>query len=383
MKLTYLDHAAATPLDDDVLAAMQPYFTDQFYNPSATYAAGRSVRAAVDAARSTVAHHLGVRPVTVTFTAGGTEANNVAIHGIMQHFPGKNCVVSAIEHDAVLKPAAQYDCRIAGVSADGTVDLAELDRLIDADTVLVSVMYANNELGTVQPLRQIARLIESKRKERLGAETPLYFHTDACQAANYLDLHVDRLGVDAMTLNGGKIYGPKQAGVLYLAPHVRAFPRILGGGQERGLRSGTENVAGVVGFAAALHKAQGMRQAESSRLQQLQRQCIQLLEQRIPQAQLNGARKHRLPNNVHITIPGTDNERIMMLLDERGIMVAQGSACSASSDLPSHVLKAVGMSDADARASLRITMGRSTTESDIRCVVTVLSEVIADQVTIP
>lgn len=370
----YLDHAAATPMDAAVLAAMTPYFATDFYNPSATYLAAKQTRMVVDDARAGIAAWLGARPIEITFTAGGTESDNMAIHGVMRQHTGANCVVTAIEHDAVLQPASKYDCRVAPVKSDGVVDMAMLEQLIDSNTVLASVMYANNEIGTVQPLKQVAQLLAKKRAERSNG-LPLLLHTDACQAANYLDLHVSRLGVDLLTLNAGKLYGPKQVGALYVRTGVSLAPQTLGGGQERALRSGTENVPGIVGFAKALDVAQGMRTTEVARLQHLQNQFIQLLQTSVPGVSVNGSRKQRLPNNVHITIPGCDNERVMMQLDEQGIMVAQGSACSASSQDPSHVLTAIGMSDAAARSSLRMTMGRSTREDQLRQVVAVLASI--------
>lgn len=365
--MIYLDHAAATPLDKGVLAAMQPYFSDVFYNPSATYLPARQAKEALESVRASVAFWLGVRPAEVVFVAGGTEANNLAISGIMNHFPGASVVVSGIEHDSVLEPAGQYMCRIATATPQGRVDLDSLRACVQDDTVLVSVMYANNEVGTIQPLRQIAAFLDQVRTERRkqGNTLPLYFHTDACQASNYLDLHVSRLGVDLMTLNGGKIYGPKQSGVLYVASHVQLYPLIRGGGQERRLRSGTENVAGAVGFAAALEAAQTMRETEGERLSELQRQFFAGLKQQLPAAVINGSTKNRLPNNSHITLPGKDNERMLIQLEQAGILAAAGSACSASDEEPSHVLRAIGLSDADARSSLRFTMGRSTTSEHI------------------
>jgi cysteine desulfurase len=359
----YLDYAAATPLDARVEGAMRPYLAADFYNPSAQYQAARGVHAALEAARAQAAHWLGARGSEIIFTAGGTEANNLAIHGVMRQFPAANVVVSAVEHESVLAPAGRYDCREAAVTPDGRVDLGDVRAKIDDRTVLVSIMYANNEIGTVQPIREIARLLAEIRKKRRaeGNESPLYFHTDAAQAANYLDLHVARLGVNMMTLNGGKIYGPKQSGCLYVKAGVELTPLIDGGGQERGLRSGTENVAAAVGFAAALDTTQTMRRDESARLLKLQRKFIEGIQQRIPQAVVNGSLKYRLPNNVHVTLPGQDNERLLIELDEAGIMAAAGSACSASSEESSHVLHALGMDDAAARASLRFTMGRSTT----------------------
>jgi cysteine desulfurase len=359
----YLDHAAATPLDARVLTAMQPYLSDKFYNPSATYAPARQVRQALETARGTVAHWLGSRPAEVVFTAGGTEANNLAIHGVMRRFPQANVIVSAIEHDSVLEPAHSYDCQEVAVHPDGRLNLTELGKRIDENTVLVSIGYANNEIGTIQTIRAIAQLIQAVRQQRTNS-LPLYFHTDACQAGNYLDLHVARLGVDMMTLNGGKIYGPKQSGILYVKAGTELEPLIAGGGQERGLRSGTENVAASIGFATALDLAQTMRHDESDRLRALQRQFIEGLKD-IPQATINGSLKFRLPNNVHMTFSGKDNERLLIQLEEQGILAAAGSACSASKEEPSHVLKAIGLSDTDARASLRFTMGRETIAENI------------------
>lgn len=371
----YLDYAAATPVDPKVLAAMQPYFTDRFYNPSATYLSAKAVAADLLAARESVAHWLGGKPSEIIFTAGGTEANNLAISGVMSQFPDNNVVISAIEHESVREPARQYDYREAPVTKDGQADVSALEALIDDNTVLVSVMYANNEIGTVQPLKEIATLLQKIKKQRqsAGNDLPLLLHTDACQAVNYLDLHTARLGVDLMTLNGGKIYGPKQSGILYAKTGVALDAQILGGGQERGLRSGTENIAGAVGFAKALDIAQTNRAEESKRQAGLRDGFIQQLQQTEPTIAINGSLKKRLPNNISVTFTGIDNERLMMQLDEADIMCAVGSACSASKDEPSHVLKAIGLSDKDARATLRFTLGRQTTPTDINATIKVLT----------
>lgn len=363
MTTHYFDFAAATPLDETVIAAMQPYHSDQFYNPSALYVSAQNAKHALESARKSVAGVLGAKPPEIIFTAGGTESDNLAIQGIMRSFPGANCVVSAVEHEAVLAPAGLFEHTRAAVLPNGRVDVANLRSQIDDQTVLVSVMYANNEIGTVQPIAKIAAMVATIRQERSasGNDLPLYLHTDACQAANYLSLLVNTLGIDLMTLNGGKIYGPKQSGVLYVRTGTKLQPLILGGGQERGYRSGTENVAGSVGFAAALALAQDMRRDESARLKLLQTDFMNKLQVALPQAIVNGSLDYRLPNNVHITLPGSDNERVMMELDEQGFMVATGSACSASSDEPSHVLKAIGLADKAARSSLRISFGRQTT----------------------
>ncbi len=374
--MIYLDHAAATPVDDDVLAAMQPFFAEEFYNPSATYLPARAVRAAVDGARASVALSLGVRASEIIFTAGGTEANNLAIQGVLRKNPNGSVTVSAVEHESVLAPAEKFNCSVAVVTEKGIVDLVDLRSKITDDTVLVSVMLANNEVGTVQPIRQVAQIVSEVRamRQKAGNTTPLYLHTDACQAANYLDVHVSRLGVDMMTLNGGKLYGPKQSGVLYVASHVQLEPLFYGGGQERGVRSGTENVAGVIGFAASLSAAQAVRHEESKRLSELQSYMYKLLAEKLPQARVNGSTRHRLSNNIHITLPDEDNERLLILLEQEGILAAAGSACSASNEDPSHVLRAMGISDADARSSLRFTMGRTTSKKDIEKLVSTLTK---------
>lgn len=361
--IIYLDHAAATPLDDGVLGAMQPYFTKKFYNPSSLYLSAREVRSDIINSRERVARQLGCRPSEVIFTAGGTEANNLAIKGVMELSPSSNIVVSAVEHDSILEPARKYDCRRAKVNPDGYVNKDNLVELIDDNTVLVSIMYANNEVGTIQPIQEIATLIQGVRtmRQNRNITTPLYFHTDACQAANYLGLKLD---VDMITLNGGKLYGPKQSGVLMVRSGINISPQILGGGQERGVRSGTENVAAIVGFSLALEKSQKIRSNETARLAELQKILQDSLLNTVEGIRINGS-KNKLVNNIHITIPGIDNERLVMELDMKRVECAVGSACSASSDQPSHVLQAMGMSIDDISSSIRLSMGRMTTKDDV------------------
>ncbi len=372
-----MDHAAATPVDPAVLKAMLPYFSDKFYNPSANYMAAVDARKALESARSGVAHWLGSRPAEVIFTAGGTEANNLAIRGIMERFPKGNVVMTAIEHESVLGPARLYVNKEVPVDRDGRLDPDTLRKSIDDDTVLVSVGYANNEIGTTQPIKEAAKAIAEVRRARGRGGLPLLFHTDACQAANYLDLHAAKLGVDLMTLNGGKIYGPKQSGVLYVKAGTVLSPLVLGGGQERGLRSGTENVASAIGFGKALDIAQASRHEEASRLHDLQLRFISRLQTAVPGAAVNGSLRHRLPNNLHVTFPGSDNERLLIQLDEAGIMAAAGSACSADSGEPSHVLRSIGLSDDEARASLRFTMGRGTDADMIEWTVRTLADFLS------
>lgn len=354
---------------------MQPYFSESFYNPSANYSAANEVRRALEDARAKIAHWLGARSSELIFTAGGSEANNLAVHGIMRQFPEANIVVSSIEHDSVLEAAKRYDCRQVAVQSDGRIDLEDLVRKIDDSTVLVSIAYANSEIGTVQSIRQIAKIIAQKRQQN-GRKLPLYFHSDACQAANYLDLHVSRLGVDLMTLNGGKIYGPKQSGALYVKAGIKLQPLVDGGGQERGFRAGTENVAGAIGLAAALDIAQSDRHEEAARLQALQKDFVQKVLSGIPGVTVNGSLKWRLRNNIHLTFAGQDNERLLIQLDQAGIQAAAGSACSASDETPSHVLMAIGLDNAQSRASLRFTMGRPTTTAMIDKTIHTLSSLL-------
>lgn len=374
-----MDYAAASPLDERVLKAMLPFFSDKFYNPSASYQPASAVRAEIDKARSMVAHWLGCRSNEIVFTAGGTEANNLAISGVLQAHPGSEIVTSSIEHESVLAPVSHYSSYQAPVLSDGTIDIKALIDLVTDKTSLVSVMYANNEIGTIQPLREISAELNKLRRLRQkdGNSLPLYLHTDAAQAGNYLDLHTSRLGVDLMTINGGKIYGPKQSGALFVRGGVVLEPQIVGGGQERGLRSGTENVPAVIGLATALDIAQNQRKDESARLSKLQDLFFSLLGEAIPIAVINGSRRSRLPNNMHFTLPGYDNERLLVQLDEVGICAAAGSACSAANDEPSHVLRAINVSDQLARSSLRFSMGKSTTENELRKTISTLAALVA------
>ncbi len=370
----YLDYAAATPLDVRVLEAMHPYFSELFYNPSAIYLESRKIKKELTVAREKVAFWLGVKPVEIVFTAGGSEANNLAIKGVMDLYPEAKVLVSSIEHDSILEPAKNYKHCMVEVDGDGILDLSDLEKKIDSQTVLVSVAYANNEIGTIQPLRRIAALIQSERRERLkrGVTLPILFHADACQAGNYLDLHASRLGLDLMSLNGGKLYGPKQSGCLFVRTGVKLKPQIEGGGQEYNLRSGTENVAGAIGFSTALDLAQKDKDQEVIRLLELRQLYIALLKKQIPGISINGSLKARLPNNLNICFSGQDNESLLIRLDLKGIMASAGSACSAGKMPPSHVLSAIGLSTKEIRSSVRFSLGRGTNITDIeRCVDTI------------
>lgn len=367
MARIYLDYAAATPLDERAAKAMAPFWHIEFYNPSSPYAAAKQVRQALNDARARVAHWIGAKPAEVIFTAGATESINLAIHGIMQRYPGSNVLVGAIEHEAVLQAAAKYSHKQVLVQADGSINVEALKSSIDDQTVLVSVGYANNEIGTIQPLRHIAEVITGVRKLRQlrNNNLPLFLHTDASQAVCYLDLHASRLGVDLLTLNGGKMYGPKQTGVLFIKSGIVPEAQIVGGGQEMGLRSGTENVPGFIGLAAALDIAQEERKEAVVKTAALRDELQSRLSAAIPNLQINGNVKKRLPNNLHISVPAIDGERLVMLLDEHGIMASTGSACAANKQTASHVLAALGMSEELIQGSLRLTLGRYTTTSEV------------------
>lgn len=378
MNKIYLDYAAATPMDDQVKEAMEPFFSKFFYNPSATYLTAREVKFALEEARANLAHWLGAKPSEIIFTAGGTEANNLAINGVMKMHPKGNLIISGLEHDSVYEPACSFNTKISKVTQDGFVDIDDLISKIDDQTVLISVMQANNEIGTIQPIKEISAVVQKIKLSRLkkGNTTPLYLHTDAAQAANYLDLHTSRLGVDMLSVNGGKIYGPKQSGALFVKGGTELAAQVLGGHQEQGLRSGTPNVPGAIGLAKALEITQTIKSQEVQRLKKLQKIFIESLQNEIPDAKINGSLKNRLPNNIHFMIDNIDNETILIKLDEAGIMASAGSACSASSEEPSKVLKSIGLDRRQIQSSLRFTTGRQTSAQEIEKTVQILSTIV-------
>ncbi|HET6746983.1 MAG TPA: cysteine desulfurase family protein [Candidatus Saccharimonadales bacterium] len=369
----YLDHAAATPLDQRVFLAMEPYFSQLFYNPSSPYAPAISVRRDYNEAKAVIAKTIGAKSDELVMTAGATESINLAFGSI-----GGHIVTAAIEHHAVLEAAKRYDHTIVPADKRGIISADVIKKAITPKTRLVSVALANNEIGTVQPLRDIAQIIKGERERRLkeGDTTPLYLHSDASQGAGLLDIHVARLGIDLLTLNAGKIYGPKQVGLLFAASHVRLAPQIVGGGQERGLRSGTENVAGVIGFARAIQLAEAGRKTEVERLHQLRNNLEQRLITAFPDAVISGHSKRRLPGHLHISFPGIDAERLVFALEMRGILVATGSACAANNGTRSHVLTAIGLPDEVADGSLRLTLGHlSNKENTVRAADGIIEEI--------
>lgn len=385
----YLDHAATTPLDPEVAALMGPYSHERFANPSSLYGAARLTKSALEGARAQVARVLGARVTEIVWTSGGTESVNMAIQGVLRAHTGASWVTTAIEHDAVLgcrEPMERDGHKVAtvGVKPTGVVDPRAVVGAVDDSTVLVSVMLANNEIGTIQPVGEIAKSLELIRQDRKkrGVTLPLYLHSDVCQAAGYLDLSVTRLGVDLLSLNGSKIYGPRGSGLLYVKYGTKLEPLIYGGGQERGRRSGTENVAAIVGLGEALERVQIKRSDEGKRLALLRDDLLKKLEVSLPSLILNGEMKHRLPNNLNLTFPGLDGQSLVLYLDQAGIQASTGSACSSGDTEPSHVLLAIGRSESEAGASLRLTLGRGTTAEEIAYIAEKLPPIVERLVTI-
>lgn len=358
----YLDHAAATPVDERVLRAMMPYFTELFYNPSSPYAPAVSVSRQYDDAKSRLAMTFGGRGDETIITAGATESINLAFAGIKGHV-----VTSSIEHDAVLAAAKGHVHTLVAPTQKGIVSAESIAEAMSNETELVSIQLANNEIGTIQPIRAIAQVVDAERSRRreAGESIPLYMHCDASQGFGQIDVNVSRLGIDMLTLNAGKMYGPKQVGLLWTKPGVIVAPLLVGGGQERGLRSGTENVPGVVGFALAAELAHKKRMGEAERLSALRDELEQRLRESIDDIVVSGHPKKRLPGSLHVSIPGIDGERLVFVLENRGVLLATGSACAANKGTRSHVLVALGMSAEVADGSLRITLGRLSSQEGV------------------
>ncbi len=341
---------------------MIPYYRESFYNPSSPFSLAVQVRRDYERAKKDIARAIGGGSGRSIITAGATESINIAFRAVCGHV-----VVPAIEHKAVLACARSFDHTVIGVDAQGVVSPHSIASAIRPDTQLVSVALANNEIGTIQPIRAIAQALDDMRRDRLmaGDTTPLYFHVDASQGLGLVDINVTSLGIDMLTLNASKVYGPKQVGLLWAAGGVRLQPYIVGGGQEGGIRGGTEDVAGTVGFATAVRLAVSERKEEARRLGKLRDRLQQMLLAAIPGAVVSGSLKHRLPNYLHVSFPGLDAERLVFLLEDRGILVGTGSACSANVQTRSHVLDAIGLPPSVADGSLRITLGRLSSEGAI------------------
>lgn len=389
-KMIYLDHAATTPTDPRVVQAMQPYFTDTFGNPSSFHSVGLEAKNAVIEARETLARLIGAHDEEILFTSGGTESDNLAVVGlprgqrkVLQAKLGAEAkphvITSGIEHHAVLEPllylerVGEIELTTVGVDRDGTVSVKEIEEAIKPNTVLVTIMMANNEIGTIQPIADIGRMLLAYRKEQKSAWP--YFHSDACQAAGALEINVEKLHVDLLTLNGSKIYGPKGIGILYVRRGVKLEALVRGGGQERNIRSGTENVPAIVGLAKALELVQAEREEESARLTVLRDRLAEGLL-RIPKSRLNGHPTDRLPNSVNVSFLDIEGEAAVLYLDAEGIMASTGSACASTSLDPSHVILATGLSYEGAHGSMRFTLGHSTTQADVDHVIEVMPGIV-------
>ena len=376
-KTIYLDNAATTPLREEVLSTMLPYFQEAYGNPSSIHHKGRTAKGALELAREEVARAIGARPHEIIFTSGGTEANNLSLRGVMhmknvQHRK-LHMLVSAIEHVSVLETAETlskegFEVEYIPVDTHGMVSVEAVLSLARADTALISIMYANNEIGTVEPIAEIARALQ----DRFGENRPL-LHTDACQAVGQLPISTSELGVDLMTINSGKIYGPKGVGMLYVREGVQLTPQITGGEQEHHLRAGTENVAGIVGFAKALSLALVEEHGTKERLTSLRDDFISSIRMEGLGAVLNGHETNRLPNNIHFSFPYIEGESLVLLLDMHGICASTGSACNARDLLPSHVLRAIQQSDNLMHGSIRFSLGIHTTKEELDFTVSTLT----------
>ena len=370
----YVDHSATTPVRQEVLEAMLPYFTDTFGNPSSIYSAGREAKRAIEEARDTVARLRHCQNSEIYFTGGGTEADNWALIGaaFANQKKGNHIITSAIEHHAVLHTCQyleKHGFRVTyvGVDADGIVKLDELEAAICDETILISVMMANNEIGTIQPIREIGEIARAHK---------ILFHTDAVQAVGQLEIDLSRLPVDMLSLSAHKFHGPKGIGLLYVKKGAKVDIYLHGGGQESGKRAGTENTPGIVGLARALSLAVAEREEHCKRMAALRDRFIEQVEARIPYIRLNGSRDRRLPTNANFSFRFIEGESLLLMLDLKGIAASSGSACTSGSLDPSHVLLAIGLTHEVAHGSLRVTFGEDNTMEDVEAIVAALEEVV-------
>jgi cysteine desulfurase len=374
-KLIYLDHASTTPADPEVIAAMLPWHTEEFGNPSTVYSLGLTAANAVQQARQSIAQTIGAEPEEIYFTSGGTESDNWAILGTAdaQQKKGRHLVTSGIEHHAVLESMEYlekhgYDITRIRVDGGGLVDPEDVRRAIRPDTILVSIMHANNEVGTVEPIADIGRITR---------EAGVLLHVDAVQTAGKLPLDVNDLGVDMLSMSAHKFYGPKGIGLMYLRKRTRISPLFHGGGQEKGRRAGTLNVPGIVGMAKALELASARMADDAVREAALRDRLWAGLSANIESIYLNGDMTHRLPGNLNVRLDGIEGESMILMLDMEGICVSSGSACTTGSLEPSHVLLALGIPAEHAHGSLRVTLGRSTTAADVDHFIEVFPPIVA------
>ncbi len=373
MKRVYMDNGATTQVDEKVLEAMLPFLKEDFGNPSSLHSFGRDVKKHLEEAREKVAAALNAEPEEIFFTSGGTEADNLAVQGVAKALrkQGNHIITSTIEHHAVLDVVKAlekegYKATYLPVNKDGLVDPADVAKAITEDTILVSVMMANNEVGTIQPIKEIASIVKEKG---------IYFHTDAVQAVGNLPIDVKDLGVDLLSLAGHKIYGPKGVGALYIRKGTKINKNTYGGGQEKKVRPGTENIPGIVGLGRAIELATEDIPGKSAYLKSLRNKLIDELL-KIKDVQLNGHREKRLPGNVNISFEYVEGESLILSLDMKGIASSSGSACTSGSLDPSHVLMAMELSHQTAHGSLRLSLGKNNTEEEVDYVLEVLPEIV-------
>ena len=372
--MIYLDNAASTQIHDDVLEAMLPYLKEQYGNPSSIHRYGRLANKAIEKARKQIAMLINADPSEILFTSGGTESNNTALYGIAAKKPHSQIITSSIEHDAILEPCKKltkdgFDVIYLPVDNHGVVNLSVLKNSLSDNTCLVSVMFGNNEMGTIEPIAQIAQLCNERN---------IPFHTDAVQAVGKITIDVKKLGVDLLSISSHKINGPKGIGALYIRKGIDLIPIILGGGQEHGLRSGTENVANIVGFGKACELAKLNLSENISHMKKLRDNLVATILREIPGVTLNGHAENRLPNNAHFTFLGVAGEDLIIKLDEYGICASTGSACSVHTQKASHVLQAMGFSHEQITGSLRLTLGLFNNQQQIDETVNILKKVTAE-----
>ncbi len=367
MKRIYLDHSATTPLDPRVLEAMMPYLTTEFGNPSSLHGFGRPAKVALESARELIAKTIGASPGEIFFTSGGSEADNLAIRGIAEALAdkGRHIISNRVEHHAVLHTVDYLEKRgfqISYVDCDayGMIHPEKIEALLRPDTILVTVMHVNNEVGTINPILEIGRLARERK---------VCFHTDAVQSYGKLPIQVNDIGVDMVSMSAHKLYGPKGTGALYVRRGIKPAPILHGGSQERGQRAGTENIAGIVGFAKAAEICHDAMNAESQRLTKLSRELWNRLSTTVQDSRLNGHPEQRLPGHVNVSFKGVTGDEMLIHLDLAGIAVSTGSACTSGSVTTSHVLDGMGVDPAIAKGAVRMTMGRSTQQDDIPIIV--------------
>jgi len=379
-KLIYMDYAATTPTRQEVVNTMLPYMTTHFGNPSSIYTLAQDARNAVDSARKTISQILGSRSSEIVFTSGGTESDNTAIKGVsfaMKHL-GNHIITSMVEHHAVLHTCQQmeqfgFDVTYLPVDHNGQVRIEDLENSLTENTILVSIMYANNEIGTIQPIKDMVSTVKNKANE---LSKTIVFHTDAVQAVGHVDIDVTELGVDMLSMSAHKFYGPRGVGALYVKRGTPFESLLAGGGQERQRRSGTENVPGIVGMAHALQLTHTDRKHESLRISKMRDRVVTELSNSVENLVFNGHPINRLDNNVSVSFRGVEGEPVLMGLDFAGICASSGSACSSASVEPSHVLLAIGRSAEEAQGTLRITLGRDNSEEDIDYLLDVLPNLV-------